>query len=91
MSTKKGLSRWEAQAGQDTELMALADASGHPLAVCAANACPDEVTLVEAVLAASFLRERPEPLIADRAYDSDSLDAELAEKGIELIAPYRRN
>jgi transposase len=30
-------------------------------------------------------------LIADRAYDPDSLDAELAEKGIELIAPYRRN
>ena len=88
MSTKKGLSRWEAQAGQDTELMALADASGLPLAVCAANASPDEVTLVEAALAASFLRERPERLIADRAYDSDALDAE---KGIELIAPHRRN
>jgi hypothetical protein len=61
------------------------------LAVCAANASPDEVTLVEAALAASFLRERSEHLIADRAYDSDSLDAELAEKGIELNAPYRRN
>jgi transposase len=91
MSTKKGLSRWEAQAGQGTELMALADASGLPLAVCAANASPDEVTLVEAALAASFLREVPERLIADRAYDSDPLDAELAEKGIELIAPHRRN
>jgi hypothetical protein len=66
MSNKKGLSRWEAQAGQDTELMALADASGLPLAVCAANASSDEVTLVEAALAASFLRERPERLIADR-------------------------
>ena len=88
MSTKKGLSRWEAQAGQGTELMALADASGLPLALCATNTSPDEVTLVEAALAASFLRERPEHLIADRAYDSDPLDAE---KGIELIAPYRRN
>jgi transposase len=39
----------------------------------------------------SFLRERPERLIANRAYDSDPLDAELAEKGIELIAPHRRN
>ena len=71
--------------------MALTDATGLPLAVCATYASPDEVTLVEAALAASFLRERPERLIADRAYDSDSLDAELAEKGIELIAPYRRN
>ncbi len=30
-------------------------------------------------------------MIADRAYDSDPLDAELAEKGIELIVPHRRN
>jgi hypothetical protein len=30
----------------------------------------------------------PERLIADRAYDSDALDAE---NGIELIAPQRRN
>jgi len=71
--------------------MALTDASGLPLAVCAANASPYEVTLVEAALAASFLRERPECLIADRAYDADPLDAELAEKGIELTAPHRRN
>jgi transposase len=68
--------------------MALTDATGLPLAVCAASASPHEVTLVEAALAASFLREHPERLIADRAYDSDALDAE---KGIELIAPHRRN
>ena len=89
MSSKKGLGRWEVQAGQEgTELMALTDASGLPLAVCAASASLHEDTLVEAALAASFLRERPERLIADRAYDSDALDAE---KGIELIAPHRRN
>ena len=80
--------RWEVQAGQGTEFMALTDTSGLPLAVCAASASLHEDTLVEAALAASFLRERPERLIADRAYDSDALDAE---KGIELIAPYRRN
>jgi transposase len=68
--------------------MALADASGLPLAVCAASASLHEVTLVEAALAASFLREVPERLIADRAYDSDPLDAE---NGIELIVPHRRN
>ena len=82
------MGRWEVQAGQGTELMALTDASGLPLAVPAANASPNEVTLVEAALAASFLRERPEHLIADRAYDSDPLDAE---KAIEQIVPHRRN
>ena len=74
--------------GKGTKLMALSDASGLPLGVHAASASPHEVTLVEAALAASFLRERSERLIADRAYDSDALDAE---KGIELIAPHRRN
>jgi hypothetical protein len=30
-------------------------------------------------------------LIGERAYNSDQLDAALQEKGIELIAPHRRN
>ena len=78
--------------GKGTKLMALADASGLPLAVCAASASPHEVTLVEATLGASFLgEERPERLIGDRAYDSDPLDASLRERGIEMIAPHRRN
>ncbi len=76
--------------GKGTKLMALADASGLPLAVCAASASPHEVTLVEATLAASFAGEEPERLIGDRAYDSDPLDAELREEGIEMIAPHRR-
>ncbi|MGB9620180.1 MAG: transposase, partial [Armatimonadota bacterium] len=48
-------------------------------------------TLVEPTLAACFAPSQPEKLIADRAYDSDPLDARLAEQGIELIAPHRRN
>jgi transposase len=34
---------------------------------------------------------RPEHLIGDKAYDSDPLDARLAEQGIELIAPHHAN
>jgi len=33
----------------------------------------------------------PENLIGDRAYDSDKLDEELRDEGIEMIAPHRRN
>ena len=76
--------------GKGTKLMALADACGVPISVCAASASGHEVTLVEEVLAASFVRERPERLIGDRAYDSDPLDAALREEGIEMIAPHRR-
>ncbi len=77
--------------GKGTKLVALADGSGLPISVCAASASPHEVTLVGEVLAAVFLDEWPERLIGDRAYDSDPLDAGLAEEGIEMIAPHRRN
>jgi transposase len=30
-------------------------------------------------------------LVGDRAYDSDLLDAELRNEGIEMIAPHRKN
>ena len=71
--------------------MVLADASGLPLGVHAASASGHEVTLVEATLGASCADEEPKRLIGDRAYDSDPLDESLAERGIEMIAPHRRN
>jgi transposase len=77
--------------GKGTKLMALADASGLPLSVCAASASPHEVTLVEETLRAGFVGESPKRLIGDRAYDSDPLDADLAEAGIEMIAAHRKN
>ncbi len=77
--------------GKGTKLVALADASGLPLSVCAASASPHQVTLVGETLRASFVEGKPERLIGDRAYDSDPLDAELREEGIEMIAPHRRN
>ena len=47
---------------------------------------------MEAVLAGCFLDELPERLIGDKAYDSDSLDEQLAEEyGMEMIAPNRSN
>jgi transposase len=34
------------------------------------------------------VKELPEKLIGDMAYDSDGLDAQLAERGVEMIAPH---
>lgn len=67
--------------------MAVTDRAGLPVAIHITSASPHEVTLVGATLEASFVEERPERLIGDKAYDSDRLDAELAELGIEMIAP----
>jgi transposase len=68
----------------------MADGAGLPLAVCAAAAAPHEVRLVACTLDSRFVDEAPQRLIGDRAYDADSLDAALAQLGIEMIAPHRR-
>ena len=46
---------------------------------------------MHATLAERFVRQLPERLIGDNAYESDRLDAELAHRDIELIAPRRRS
>jgi transposase len=62
-----------------------------PLAVSVESASPAECRLVEAVLAGCFLDELPERLIGDKAYDSDALDQQMSEYGIEMISPNRSN
>jgi transposase len=69
--------------------MAITDGAGLPLAVTVASANPGELSLVEDTLKARFLRALPTRIIGDRGYDSDALDARLAKRGIEFIAPHR--
>jgi len=71
--------------------MAVADSHGLPIAIDLASASPAEVKLVHATIDARFVDDIPERLIGDKAYDSDPLAETLAEIGIELIAPHRRN
>jgi len=71
--------------------MAVADRTGLPVAVDVVSASPHEATLVKATLDAGFLPDPPRRLIGDKAYDSDALDQDLAQEGIELIAPQRSN
>lgn len=55
------------------------------------SASPAEVTLVPALLSHRFTRKLPDRIIGDKAYDSDPLDRALRERGIELIAPHKKN
>jgi transposase len=77
--------------GKGTKLMAVADSNGLPLAVHTASATPHEVRLVTETLAEVFTDQQPERLIGDKAYDSDPLDEELRQQGIEMIAPHKSN
>ena len=70
------------------QLMAVADGNGIPIAIHLRSASPAEVTLVNETLWQSFLTESALRLIADRAYDSDRLVRELADKSIQPIAPH---
>jgi transposase len=71
--------------------MVVADNASLPLAAHAAPASAHEVSLVGETLLQGFTAEPPRRLIGDKAYDCDPLDEELAERGIELIAPHRVN
>jgi transposase len=79
--------------------MVVVDGEGVPLGVHLDSASPAEVTLLEPTLATIAVpragpgrpRQKPERVIADKAYDSDPLRARLARRHIELIVPHRRN
>ena len=90
-SKKGGLGVGKTKRGKGTKLMARADAHGIPIAIYATSASPHEVTLVEDTLKQNLLSDDPERLIGDGAYDSDPLDEQLEERGIEMIAPHRNN
>ena len=68
--------------------MAVADRHGLPIACWIASGQRHEQKLVVPTLAQRFLKALPQRLIGDRAYDSDPLDADLREMGIEMIAPH---
>jgi transposase len=95
---KRGAAVGKTKRGKGTKWMVLVDGQGLPLGVRLESASPAEVTLAEATLDEVRVprpkgrpRQKPERVIADRGYDSDPLRERLQKRGIELIAPYRKN
>lgn len=86
---KGGFGIEKTKRSKGSKLIAVADRTGLPLAVHVTSASPHEVTLVLDTLKERILRSKPSRLIGDLAYDSDTLDAQLAKHHIELIAPHR--
>ena len=73
------------------KIMAIVDRHGLPLSVSTHAANHHEVRLVQLCFDFYMIEAKPENLIGDRAYDSDPLDEELRNDGIEMIAPHRSN
>ena len=73
------------------KILAIVDRHGLPLSVSTHAASHHEVTRVQLSFEFYLLEAKPEHPIGDRAYDSDGLDAALAEEGVNLISPHRKN
>ena len=71
--------------------MAVADRNGLPIAARIASGERHETQLAKQTQLDPFVPARPSLVIGDKAYDSDKLDAELLDWGIELVAPPRRD
>src|ERR1039457_7174838 len=97
-SEKGGSAVGKTKRGKGTKWMVLVDGQGLPLGVRLESASPSEIKLAEATLSQVHVprpkgrpRQKPERVIADRGYDSDPLRERLKRRGIDLIAPYRKN
>lgn len=88
---KRGPEVGPTKRGKGTKLMVVADGQGLPLGEHVSSASPAEVTLAERTIQqVGSRKKRLRRLVADRAYDSDSLRERLARAGIELVCPHRR-
>jgi len=77
--------------GKGVKIMAIVDRHGLPVAVCTHAANHHEVTLVQLTFDFYMIEAKPDFLIGDKAYDSDKLDAELREEGINMVSPHKAN
>jgi transposase len=75
--------------GKGVKILAIVDRHGLPLSVSTHAAHHHEVTLVQLSFDFYMLEAKPEHLVGDRAYDSDGLDDDLKQDGVNMIAPHR--
>lgn len=71
--------------------MAIVDNRSIPIALLVESASPHESRLAIPTVRSSYLRNKPDRLIGDKAYDSDELRKNLRRRNIELISPNKRN
>jgi hypothetical protein len=76
---------------KNVKIMGIVDRNGLLLAVTTYAANHSEVTLIQLTFDFYMIEAKPEKLVGDRAYNSDRLDNDLKNGGVEMIAPRRKN
>jgi transposase len=91
---KRGTGVGKTTVGKGAKVMIVADGQGLPIGLYVDRARPHESQLVEAALATVRVpqrrgrpRTRPKELVADRAYDSQTLRQRLRRRGIKPTIP----
>lgn len=77
--------------GKGSKIMAIVDDKSVPIAAIVTSAQPHEISLVSDTLDDCPIYGKLKDLVGDRAYDSDPHDEALKTKGVNLIAPHKRN
>ena len=77
--------------GKGVKIVGIVDRNGLPLAVTTHAANHHEVTLVQLTFDFYMIEAKPEKLVGDKACDSDRLDEDLKNDGVEMIAPLKKN
>lgn len=72
------------------KIIGIVDRCGQSLMVSTHAANHHEVTLVQLSFDFYMIEAKPENLIGDKMFDCDELDAQLREKGVEMLAPHRK-
>lgn len=80
-----------ARKGKGTKIQLTTDAQGIPLAVSINAANVGEDQMVQQTMEFMHEEHRPERMMGDKAYDCDAPDIILADLGVEMISPQRRN
>ncbi len=86
---KKGGAVGQTKCGKGSRIMAIADASGFPVAACLANASPHEVKFAEAAIDSMFVSETPEKLIGDKKHTTATRLTEILWKNMVPSPPRR--
>ena len=96
---KRGAGVGKTKRGKGTKCVVLVDGQGIPLGSHTDSASPAEIRLLDKVLGDLRVpkggpgrpRTRPKRLIVEKAYDSDAARKKLRKRGINLLAPHRKN
>lgn len=88
---KRGGNVGRGKDGKGTTLMLIVETNGRPMSAHMEAVNRHERTQVQDTLVSIFTDAVPPRLIGDKGYDSDPLDADLADQQIAMMAPHRRN